>query len=140
MAQPPRIHFETDPGRFAALIADRTGSAPTVLVDADNAPASIRQIFTHEWALKAELEAAEPDVMVDVRSAETLAATEQAQLLSRERPLRVLVAECRTHFQAQFVVEMAARSLDVTVYVDRRAFLALVDDRDAALKYIGEIA
>jgi hypothetical protein len=86
--------------------------------------------------MRAELAAADPEVMVDVRTAETLAAAELAQTLSRERPQRVLVAECQSHFQAQLVVDLAVREMTVIVAAERHAFLALVDDVATARKYI----
>jgi hypothetical protein len=68
------------------------------------------------------------DVMVDFRTATTMACAEQAQLLARRRPLFVAFPQTVSHAQAQFAVELAKRGVDVLVCAERAAFVQLIDD------------
>jgi hypothetical protein len=107
-----------------------------VVVDATAPPSHLLSLSSASWQIDANRAASDPNVRADVREAEKTAAANQAQFLTRVRPDRVLVATCTTHLQAQFVVELAARGIMVTVATDRTSFFKLIDDVDFAKRWI----
>jgi hypothetical protein len=88
------------------------------------------------WQIDADVASRGRDVLVEIHTLETLAAADHANILARVRPDRVLVASCTTHLQAQFVIELAARAIPVTVATTRRTLLTLVDDIETAQRWI----
>lgn len=122
--QPKRDAFEA-----AVLKRSRAGQAVLVVDATGDLPDTLEPYWTETSIVEpARAASLTEDVMVDVRTATTMACAEQAQLLARRRPLFVAFPQTVSHAQAQFAVELAKRGVDVLVCAERAAFVQLIDD------------
>lgn len=125
------LEFQPKRGAFETAVLERSRAGERVLaVDAErDLPDALERYWT-ETAIVEPARAASltEDVMVDLRTATTIACAEQAQLLARRRPLFVAFPQTVSHAQAQLAVELANRGVDVLVCAERAALVQLIDD------------